>query len=224
MNAQDNTTRRAPVLLSRVEELVNTATHGVGLVLSLAGAGVLVGCVLSGGDIWLIVGCSVYAATLVAVYTASTLSHAISNPRLRHLFRTLDQGFIFLLIVGTFTPIALAYLRFEWCWWLLGLMWAIALVGFVSKILFSHRVDKVSIWIYLLLGWMPILGVVPMMQLIPSGALRWMLIGGLCYTIGTAFLILDQRVLHFHAVWHLFVVAGSACHYFAILFFVALIS
>ena len=211
------------MLLSRVEELVNTATHGAGLVLSLAGAGVLVGCVLSAGDAWLMVGCSVYAATLVAVYATSTLSHGISNPRLRHFFRALDQSFIYLLIVSTFTPFALAYLSFDWCLWLLGLMWTIALVGFFSKILFAHRVNSVSVWIYLLLGWLPVVAIVPLMEVMPRSALRWLFVGGLCYTIGTAFLIFDRRVLHFHAVWHLFVVAGSTCHYIAVLFFVALI-
>ncbi len=206
---------------SSVEEFVNRITHGAGLVLSIVGAIVLVVCAASLGDAWRVVGCSVYAMALIAVYTASTLSHSFSSSRMRHLFRILDQGLIYLLIAATYTPFALAFLRHGWWWLLLGLIWTIAIFGFLSKVLFAHRVEAVSIWIYLLLGWMPCIAGWPLIEAVPASGLWWIVIGGLCYTIGTVFLIFDEKVFHFHAVWHLCVIAGSTCHFLAILFFVA---
>lgn len=210
-----------PVLRSQDEELVNTITHGFGLVLSIAGAFVLVAWALVQGDAWRIAGCLVYAAILVATYAASTLSHSSSRPSQKQMFRILDQAFIYLLIVATYTPFALAYLRTTWWLLFLSLMWTVALFGFFSKLLYAYRVEAVSVWTYVVLGWMPIISGPPLLRLVPAAALWWMLIGGVFYTVGTAFLIYDEKVFHFHAVWHLFVIAGSACHFVAILFFVA---
>ncbi|MCI0533918.1 MAG: hemolysin III family protein [Verrucomicrobiales bacterium] len=210
-----------PLARSPVEELAHAVTHGVGLLLSIAGAAALMFRVLAEGNIWRVTGCSIFAAALIAVYAASTLSHSIARPPLKRLFRVLDQGFIYLLIVGTFTPLALEYLRGSWWWLLLVCMWIVALVGFVSKIRFSHRIDAVTIWSYLLLGWLPILPARAYLELVPAAALWWILAGGLCYTFGTVFLVLDIRRLHFHAIWHLSVLAGSICHYVAIFLFVA---
>jgi len=157
----------------------------------------------------------------VAVYAASTLSHAVARPAWRQAFRILDQGCIYLLIVGTYTPFALEYLRFGWWWPFLLLMWTAALVGFLSKLLFLHRIDAATIWSYLLLGWLPIIPAWAYLNLVPLGALAWILVGGLCYTAGTAFLVLDHRPYQFHAIWHLFVIAGSVCHYIGVFLFVA---
>lgn len=129
----------------------------------------------------------------------------------------LDQAFIYLLIVGTYTPFALTYLRTTAWLSYLGLMWAIAIAGFLSKIILSHRVDRVAVWIYVALGWMPVIAAIPLTGLVPAAALWSMLAGGLCYTLGTLFLLFDSRVVHFHAVWHLFVIAGSMFHFFPIL-------
>jgi hemolysin III len=137
------------------------------------------------------------------------------------MFRILDQAIIFLLIVGTYTPFALAFLRTGWWLGLLIAMWAVALIGFVSKVLYAHRVDSVSVAIYLALGWTPIIAGWPLTGLVPARALWWMLIGGLCYTLGAVFLLLDRRVEHFHAVWHLLVIAGSGWHFLAIYQYVA---
>jgi hemolysin III len=190
-------------------------------VLSIAGAIVLIVRVVSQGDAWRVAGCSIFATTLVFMYAASTLSHSFSIPRLRCFFRSLDQGSIYLLIAGSYTPLALAFLRTGWWWLLLGLMWTAALCGFVSKILFTHRVDAVAIWTFVLLGWTPILSAYWLLTLVPVAALWWMFAGGLCYTVGTVFLSYDDRHAYWHAIWHLFVVAGSACHFFAILLFAA---
>lgn len=209
-----------PLSRSPLEELVNSLTHGVGLIFSLAGALILF-LSIEPLDPWRVAGCGIFAASLVAVYAASTLSHAVASPKLRHTFRTLDQSCIYLLIVGTYTPFALEYLRFGAWLFFLMLLWMIALVGFCSKMFFAHRINAVTIWSYLLLGWLPILPTNAYFSLVPMGALTWILIGGLCYTCGTLFLILDHRRFQFHAIWHLFVVAGSACHYGAVLTFVA---
>jgi hemolysin III len=203
------------------EEFANTITHGLGLVLSLLGAIGMAITVLRVGDVWRVSGCMIFVFNLVAVYAMSTLSHSCSTPRLKRFFRTLDQGFIYLLIVATYTPFSLTFLRTSVWWLFLAVMWAIALWGFVSKTVFVHRADAVAIWIYVVLGWMPVVALPSLIGQVPQVALWWMLVGGLCYTVGTLFLRLDKRIPHFHAVWHLFVIAGSACHFFAILFYVA---
>jgi hemolysin III len=133
---------------------------------------------------------------------------------LRHLFRTLDQVCIFLLIAGTFTPFALTYFREGWWWALFVSMWGMALVGIFFKLFFA-RLNTVAVSAYVMMGWMPTIAVKPIIEIAPAGALLWMMAGGLFYTAGTLFLIRDDRVPLFHAVWHVFVIAGSACHYYA---------
>jgi hemolysin III len=203
------------------EEVANTITHGLGFLLSILGAIALMIWVLRQGDGWRVLGCTIYASSLVAVYAMSTLSHICLAPKLKRFFQTLDQGFIYLLIVGTYTPFSMAFLRTGPWWLFLAIMWTIAMFGFLSKILLAHRIDAVSVWIYVLLGWMPIAAASSLVGLVPDAGLWWILIGGLCYTVGTVFLIFDHRVSHFHALWHLFVIAGSACHFFVILLCVA---
>ena len=207
---------------SHGEELVNALTHGFGLLLSVSGTILMAFALYSQADPWRRIGCAVYLASLIAVYATSTLSHSFTTPRWRSFFRSLDQGFIYLLIAATYTPISLAYLRTGVWWLLLGAVWSIALYGFVTKVFFAHRVEAVTVWSYVLLGWLPILSVPKLMTIVDSYNGFWlMLAGGLCYTIGTVFLICDHKVRHFHALWHLFVIAGSTCHFLAILFFVA---
>jgi hemolysin III len=212
---------QGPLARSFGEEVVHSLTHGVGLLLSVAGAWFLVSRAIAEGNAWRVTGCAIFALALIAVYAASTLSHAVFEPGWRRAFRTLDQACIYLLIVGTYTPLALEYLRSGWWWLLFACMWAVAIVGFVSKTLFSHRIDAVTVWSYVLLGWMPILVAPAYVGIVPSAVLWWVLIGGLCYTAGTVFLVLDRRHLHFHAIWHLFVMAGSICHYGVVFLFVA---
>lgn len=199
-------------------ERLNTLTHGAGFALSIVGAVVLMRQVWPFGEFWRYLGGGLYALSLVGVYASSTLSHSASEPNAKRLFRMFDQAFIYLLIVGSYTPFALAYLRSS-VWWMvfLGVLWALALFGFFSKVVAAHRVDSVSIWIYLLLGWLPVTSVYPIMQVAPSTSLKFMLAGGMCYTIGTLFLMYDQRVPRFHAVWHVLVIAGSVFHFWGIL-------
>lgn len=197
------------------EERINALTHAVGCLVGAIGTSALMILVLRRGNGVQIAACALYGVALVAVYLASSLSHVFHQSRLRRLFRMLDQGCIFLLIAGTFTPPALTYLRGPVWWLLLGAIWAVALAGFVSKTFFAHRVEAVTTRLHLILGWMPVLAVKPLLSLAPVGMLLWLLAGGLCYSFGVLFLHRDH-VPHFHAVWHLLVIAGSACHFVAI--------
>lgn len=205
-----------PEPLPRGEELANCLTHGLGFGLSFVGTLVLTRAMTAYGDTLQIVGVIVYGVTLVALYAASTLSHSFERPRLRHFFRTVDQVCIFLLIAGTFTPLALTYLRHGWWWALFVVMWGCAIGGIFCK-LFLTRLRNVSVSAYVLMGWLPVLAARPILELVPGPALLWFAAGGLCYTLGTLFLMRDGRVRYFHAAWHVLVIAGSACHYYAVL-------
>ncbi|MCE9554875.1 MAG: hemolysin III family protein [Planctomycetes bacterium] len=198
------------------QEHVNAITHGCGLVLSLVAAALLMRVVAVRGDVWLLLGSAIYSFTLVAVYAASTLSHCIQRPEPKHFFRTWDQGLIFLLIAGTFTPFAMAYLRSGWWWVLVVATWVLALAGFISKVVRRHRVEAVSILPYLVVGWLPILGLGPVIAQAPAGALYWAGVGEACYILGIVFLVLDHKAIYLHAVWHLLVIAGSGFQFLCI--------
>lgn len=200
------------------EELVNTITHGLGFVLSLIGAIALVAAARS-IEPGLAISCVVYAITLVVVYAISTLSHAVSQPRSKERLRAWDQGAIYLLIAGTYTPFACLYLPSPARVMVLAGLWSVAVVGFLSKVWWQHRVVEFKAQSYVWFGWLPALTV---MHQVSLACFSWMALGGLMYTVGTLFLVLDRQVRFFHATWHLFVMAGSACHYFAIMTFIVI--
>jgi hemolysin III len=208
-----------PAPLPRSVELANRVTHGIGLSLAIAGTVVLLMAMARYGDATQIVGVSIYGSTLIALYAASTLSHTFERPSVRHFFRTVDQVCIFLLIAGTFTPISLTYLREGWGWALFISVWAMAMIGIFFKIFFT-RLQTVAVSAYVVLGWMPVIAIKPILEIMPTAALGWMLLGGIFYTAGTFFLMRDERVPFYHTVWHVFVIAGSACHYYAVMRFV----
>jgi hemolysin III len=205
-----------PAPLSPSEELANSVTHALGLALSIAGTAVLVNRTLDYGTPLQVWGVSIYGATLVALYAASTLSHSFERPRIRHFFRTVDQVCIFLLIAGTFTPVALTFYHGGWWWALFLAVWGLALGGIFVK-LFYTKLHNVSISAYVLLGWLPVVAIKPIVAIVPGVVLVWIVAGGLLYTIGTLFLMRDDRVPYFHATWHVLVIAASACHYYAVL-------
>lgn len=205
------------------EEVANTITHGFGLVLALAASAWLVSTAASTGDNRRLAGCAVYAASMIAVYAASTLSHGVRTMHLRRILRILDQAFIYLMIAGTYTPFGLTYLRGGHWWLLTTAMWIVAWAGFFSKTVFGHRVEAATSWTYVLLGWLPVTAMGQLLATVPAGALWWMFAGGICYTIGTLFLTYDSRMKYFHALWHLLVIAGSICHFVAIYAYVACI-
>jgi hemolysin III len=197
-------------------EVANAMTHGLGFVLSIAAAAILMRAAAHVDfEQWMAV--VIYVATMIAVYAASTASHVVAEPRARHFFRMLDQGCIYLFITGTFTPIAAAFLRTGPWWMLLSAMWLISIAGFLSKVIFNHRVNNSSAAIPLILGWMPLLGGTTMLGLVPIEVRWWVLAGGVCYSVGVLFLISDHRHRYLHALWHLWVIAGTACHFWAIL-------
>jgi len=200
------------------EEIVNTITHGFGLVLSLVGTAGIIAAARS-LHLGLAISCGVYAIMLVVVFAVSTLSHAVQQPRSKHLLRAWDQGVIYLLIAGTFTPFACLHMSSYTLWLVLGGTWGTALVGFLSKVVLEYRVVDFKAHSYVLLGWVPAL---TMMHLVSFACLTWMAVGGLLFTAGTLFLALDRQYRFFHATWHLFVIAGSVCHYYAIMTFVVL--
>lgn len=205
---------------SSEEELANAVTHGLGFLIAVAGSLVMMSGAFALRDTRIIVGCGLYLMSLMAVYAMSMLSHSPTSFRAKLLFRQLDQAFIYLLIVGTYTPFALAYLH-GWHWnVLLAAMWAVAISGFVAKTFFAHQVHAVPARSYILLGWMPAVALPYLWYFAPSGVFDSIIAGGVFYTLGTYFLSNDHRVRHFHAIWHLCVIAGSACHFLGILFFV----
>jgi hemolysin III len=199
------------------EEIANSVTHGIGLCLSLAGLAVLVALASVRGEALHVVSCAVYGTTLVAMYAASTLYHSARSPRAKHALKVLDHCSIYLLIAGTYTPFTLVTLRGGWGWTLFGVVWAMSVLGILFKLFFAHRFRVMSTLIYLTMGWLVVVAVEPLVRLTPRRALLLLVAGGLAYTAGTVF-YMWKRLPYSHAVWHLFVLGGSACHYSAVMF------
>lgn len=202
----------------KADEDANTATHALGAVLGLVGSYFMVTRLIeveASTEIW--IACCLYLFSLVGLFASSAGSHLFREPPLQTTFRRLDQAFIFLLIVGSFTPFSIAHLNSTWWWCMLGLMWVVAIVGFVSKIFWSHRIQRVSVWLYLFLGWIPAFGGVPFTDEMPRECMLSILYGGIVYSLGTVFLFNDTKGKFFHAIWHLFVVAAAAIHFVGIM-------
>ena len=201
------------------EETINALTHGLGALLSLGGLAVLVVMASLRGDAWHIVSCSIYGITLVMLFSSSTLYHSFRNQRLKHVLRIIDHASIYLLIAGTYTPFVLVTLRGAWGWSLFGVVWGLALAGIVFQVFFVHRFRVLQTLIYLAMGWLVVIAGKPLLTRVPLPGLLWLLFGGLSYTVGSLFYLWKKLPYH-HAIWHLFVLAGGVCHYFAILFYV----
>jgi hemolysin III len=197
------------------QELANTLTHGVGVLASLAGGAFLVTLASLRGDPWRIVGAAVFTATLVLLYTASTLYHAVSSPRAKRRLKVLDHASIYLLIAGTYTPFTLGGLRGGWGWSLFGVIWGLAVAGVVFKLFAAGRFPRASTAIYIAMGWLILIAVGPMARSLSVAVMGWLLAGGLAYTLGTLFYH-NRRFTYAHAVWHGFVLAGSVCHAVAV--------
>ena len=201
-------------------ERFNSITHLVGTALALAGLVVLVVVAARQGDPWKIVSFSLYGATLFLLYGASTLYHSLRG-RAKTIFRRLDHLAIYLLIAGTYTPFMLVTLRGGWGWSLFGVVWGLAILGMALEFLPRRRARVLSVVIYFLMGWLVLVALGPLWRALPLMGLVWLVAGGLFYTVGAVFYGLDEKLRHAHGVWHLFVLAGSASHYFAILYYVA---
>lgn len=201
-------------------ERFNSISHLVGAALAVAGTAVLVVLAARVGDPWKIVSFSVYGATLVVLYVFSTLYHSIRG-RAKNVLRKFDHCSIYLLIAGSYTPFALVSLRGPWGWSLLGAVWGLALLGIAQEIWLAKGARILSLVIYVVMGWLALVAIVPLWLALTPAGFAWLAAGGALYTAGIAFYATDHKVRHGHGVWHLFVLGGSACHFLTVLLHVA---
>jgi len=200
------------------EEIANSVSHGVGLLAAVAATPVLLHSAVRHGGAARIAGASVFAAAMVLLYLTSTLYHALPRNRAKRVFQIFDHAAIFLMIAGTYTPFTLGVLRGTWGWTLFGLVWGLALGGVVLTAVGGVRYPKLSTSLYLAMGWLILVAVKPLWLRMPSEGLFWLLAGGIAYTVGVVFYA-AKRVRYCHFVWHVFVMAGTACHFIAVLRF-----
>lgn len=201
------------------EEIANAVTHGLGVVLAIAGLAVMTAFAALYGDAWHITACAIFGASLILCYATSTLYHSIQIEKVRRVLRTLDHSAIFLLIAGTYTPFMLVSLRGPWGWSLLVAIWALALAGIALRLLLRGRLHGLVVALYVLMGWVVVVALEPMLERVATGGLVLLAAGGLAYTGGVAF-YKWRRLPYHHAIWHGFVLAGSTLHYFAVLLYV----
>jgi hemolysin III len=201
------------------EELAHTLTHGVGLLLSLGGLAALLVAASLRGDAWHVLGCAVFGATLVLLYAASTLYHALRSPRAKRVFQRLDHAAIFALIAGTYTPFTLANLRGSVGWTLLALVWGLAALGISLEATLPGRTRRVSVALHLVMGWLIVVAAEPLVHAVQPDGLVLLVVGGVSYTLGVVFYAW-RRLPYHHAIWHLFVLVGSACHFSCVLGYV----
>ena len=206
---------------SRSEEITNSISHGVGLVAMLIGAPLLIMSALEQRAPGQIIGTIVFSSTAIFLYLSSTIYHALLPGKTKRVFRVIEHSAIFLLIAGTYTPFTLGVLQSRLGWILFSLVWALAAVGIAMKVFETKPHPVISTGLYLVMGWLLILVFIPLLAKIPSDGLILLIFGGLFYTVGVAFFATDSRLQYGHFIWHLFVMAGTTCHYFAILWFAA---
>jgi len=200
------------------EELANTISHGLGLVLALVALPILIAAGIRAGNVQFTVGVGVFGGTMVLLYLASTLYHSLTHESAKRLFRLFDHTAIFLLIAGTYTPFSLGVLRGRWGWSLLAAIWTLAIVGITLKIRKRTRYSPICIVLYVIMGWLAVVAVKPIFTLVPVPGILLIFAGGLAYTGGLAFFAAD-RIRYNHFIWHLFVIAGTTCHFFAVLWY-----
>ena len=201
-------------------ERMNSITHLLGVVLAVFGLIFLVVRAALTGDPWKIVSCSIYGGTLVTLYASSTLYHSIRGTS-KKVFQKFDHSAIYLLIAGSYTPFTLVTLHGAWGWSLFGVVWGLAVVGILQDLLFAKRRGVLSVIIYLLMGWIAMVAIRPLSRTLPGAGMTLLVAGGLFYTIGVIFYALDKKLVHSHGIFHLFVLAGSVCHFFTIYLYVA---
>lgn len=201
------------------EEFVNVLSHGIGFLLSVAALSLMVVFASLDGNAWHIVGVSVFGASLVVLYLASTLFHWSVRPKIRKYLNVFDHSAIYVLIAGTYTPFLLVTLNGPWGWSLFGVIWGLAIAGVVFKMFFTGRFDKLSLLIYVLMGWLILIAIVPLIQNLSTMGLIWLLIGGISYSIGAVFYLLNRFPFN-HAIFHFWVLGGSISHFFAVFWYV----
>ena len=206
---------RSDGLRTATHELANALTHGVGAIAALAAGSVLITLAAVWGDGWQLASAIVFGVCLLLLYLASTLYHAIRNPVAKARLKVFDHCAIYLLIAATYTPFTLIDLRGPWGWSLFAAIWTLAIAGIVFKLFFTGRFKRTSTALYVAMGWLAIIAIRPLVQALDTTTLAWLLGGGVAYTLGTVFYLRNSR--YAHAIWHLFCVAGSVCHYVAVL-------
>ncbi len=200
-------------------ERLNAYSHLLGAILSLTGMiGLIVYSSLN-NDVWKIVSAAIYGTALILVYTTSTIYHSVKG-RAKAIFQRLDHCAIYLLIAGSYTPVSLVTLRGPWGWSLFGISWGLAIIGIIQEIWIGKRTQIFSMSIYVVMGWLIVVAIKPLTALLPTAGLIWLVAGGVIYTLGIAFFVLDEKVKHFHGIWHLFVLGGSICQFITIMFYV----
>ncbi len=199
---------------SSTGERANAITHALGLVAAIVGTVVLVVLAAIGGDVWELVGVSVFGATMIILYGASTAYHAVSLPMVKAKLKILDHASIYLLIAGTYTPFMIDELRGGWGWSLFGVIWGLALAGIVLKLFYTGRFQLISTLVYIAMGWLVLIAIKPMIAQLSPATLSWLVAGGVAYTAGTPFFHNERK--HSHAVWHGFVIVGTVCHAIAV--------
>jgi hemolysin III len=197
------------------EELANAITHGLGAALGVAGLVLLVVFTSLDGDPWRIVATSIYGASVVLLFVASTLYHWFTGPRVKRVFQIIDHAAIFLLIAGTYTPFTLVTLRGPWGWSLFGVVWGIAVLGVVFESVWLGRFPRLSVALYLAMGWVGAIAAVPMWRALSGPGIAWLVAGGFAYTAGVVFFAWEKLPYH-HTLWHVFVLAGAVCHFLAV--------
>ena len=210
-------TRKNRYNQSLMEEIANSISHGLGLVLSIIGFTILI--ILSGhnGDPWRLTGYIIYGTSLIILYLVSTLYHGLTHSRTKAIFRRLDHSAIYLLIAGTYTPVILISLRTTWVIFLLPIIWAMALLGVYVKVYYIHRFERFSLAFYIIMGWLALIAVKPLFNSVPIESFIWIIIGGISYTSGIIFYVW-KHLPYQHTIWHIFVLLGSVSHYFGILY------
>lgn len=206
---------------SQAEEIANSVSHGTGLVAALIGVPILIVHAVRHGDAAFVTGTSLFSATILLLYLASTLYHALPVGKAKRVFRVLDHSSIYLLIAGSYAPFTLGVLRGAWGWALFGTVWGLAGAGVALKAFGKASNPIFSTGLYLLMGWVVVIAVDPLFASVPTAGLLWLLAGGVSYTAGVFFFAMDSRLQYGHLIWHLFVVAGTVCHYFAVLWYAA---
>ena len=212
-----NTT--AATRYSTVEEVASSVIHGLGVVLSIIALVLLTTLAAGSGDAWRVVSLAIYGSTLIAMYLSSVLYHSFRSPGVKRVFRYFDHSAIYLLIAGTYTPFTLVSLRGAWGWTLFGLIWGFATLGLLMTVIGTGRSRVLASLVYIGMGWLVVIAIKPLMAAIPPGGIAWLVAGGLFYTLGVIFYIW-KRLPFNHAIWHLFVLGGSVCHFIAILLYV----
>ncbi|MEZ5566083.1 MAG: hemolysin III family protein [Gammaproteobacteria bacterium] len=199
------------------EEISNSISHGLGLLLAIAALPVLIIHAAREGSASSMIGAVVFGSSAIMLYLSSLLYHATWHARTKSILQTLDHAAIYLLIAGTYTPFTLGVLRGAWGWTLFGLVWTMALAGLLFKICVGTRFPRVSTTLYIAMGWMALIAIRPLWLYLPVEGWIWLLAGGAAYTLGVVFFVLDARIRYGHFIWHLFVLAGTACHFVAVL-------